>query len=160
MRLDADQHQIGLQGLDRLGEDGGHGPGPRRQVLVQRDLHDPVGPLGRRRVKGVVDVAEVQGDGRDGSASGLLQQQRLFQGVIVGLVDDERRAAQVERRARGIDFQRLDQVRNLTDHNGDLHTVLLSPKSIDSASNSTMSRTFNRPSKPATLAASSKRGNS
>ena len=91
---------------------------------------------------------------------GLLQQQRLLQGVVVGLVEDERRGVQIECRAGGGDLQRLDQVGNLADHHSDVHETLLSPKSIDSANSSMMSRTLIWPSRPVTLAASSNRDSS
>ena len=130
------------------------------RVRIGSDLDDPVGALGRRGKERVVDVAEVQGHHGHGPAAGLLQQQRLLQGVVVRLVENERRGAQVEFRRRSGDFQGFDQVGDLAQHHRDVHQTLLSPKSMDSAKSSMMSRTLSLPSRPPTLAASSKRDSS
>src|SRR5665647_2880595 len=64
--------------------------------------------------------------GGDTSAVALFQQQRLLQGMIVGLVENERCGAQIKLHAGGGDLQWFDQVGNLADHDSNLHTALLS----------------------------------
>ena len=85
--LHAGQYQVGSQLAKRLGEGERRSRRVIRVDLARFDYHHAIGPARKCHEQRLLDPVPAQSDGRHGSAGGLLDQHRLFERLVVELVD-------------------------------------------------------------------------
>ena len=88
-RLHAGQHEVDLGAGEPLGQRGGPGVAVDPAVAEAGQVDGLVGALGDGGVEAELDVGVAEADRDHLAADGFLDQERLFQGLVVPLGEDE-----------------------------------------------------------------------
>ena len=90
--------------------------------IVAKDVDGAVGALGQSFAKGCADALRAGADDDDFAAMLLLEPQRFFEGVGVGLVQGELEIGFVDPSAGGVDAERRIALGDLFDGDDDFHS--------------------------------------
>ena len=124
-RLDAGQHEVGSQLAERLRERERRRPRVVRVDLARVDDDHPVGPTRVRQAKRRVDPVRPQPHGGDRGAGGLLDQHRLFERLVVELVDHHLDELAIDVGAALVDLELVTHLRHQPYRDRDVHPPTL-----------------------------------